>query len=754
MFLGQKIAMASNRSRSALEWILITAILLAAALLRTYDLGNVPKGLEHDEVATWHMADGVLQGKLYLYFEEGYGHEPLFNYLTAIPLALFGPNWLGLRFWAPWFGVLAVAGTYALTRRMFGPLVALAGAGYQATTVWALFFNRLGLRLNQLPFLLCVTAYCFWRGIESIDTSDAPGLGARLKWFVAAGVLMGSTLYTYMSSRVVPLIFASFSVYLVARARWWAETRASWQQIARRWWPVAVAFIVAALVMAPLVLYLLNRPTQSDIPQREGQVDVPLQELLSGNPRPVLENAWALLRMWNVDGERYWQLNYSHRPVFVEPVSGLLFWLGLLWALWRWREPRMALLLLWAGFGMVPSLLTSEAPSWPRTMLASPAALALPGIGVAAAVRGVKQGRIHLLRGARASAAVQGGLLGLLAVALALNGGLTWRDLIVVWPAQPRVRYAFQSSMTEALRALDASEDTSPVVAAGLSPHDMDPWTEQCTLQRDDLALRWVDTRSALVLPSAGGVLATETVSATENASATENVSATTSQPAGERARLVILDITPLDPVLAAWAGLDRDQVLAQGEVVPRGGTESEVDAPVYWDPAYTIYALDLTGLRARIARAGTAAYVGADAFRPEREVTQPAFGGLVRLVGYEWLAPPRAGEPAQLLTYWRALETGPRSTLYGEPALRTFLHLLDQQGQVAARVDVLGAAPDTWQPGDVIVQLHTLDAPTQPGRYAVEVGWYVPPDGPRLGVDESEAPGERVLLEPVEVAP
>ncbi|MFN2155229.1 MAG: ArnT family glycosyltransferase [Anaerolineae bacterium] len=736
--------MASDRSRSALEWILITAILLVAALLRTYDLGNVPRGLEHDEVATWHMVDGVLQGKLALYFEEGYGHEPLFNYLTAIPVALFGPNWLGLRFWAPWFGVLAVAATYALLRRMFSPLVALAGAGYQATAVWALFFNRLGLRLNQLPFLLCITVYCFWRGVEATSTSDSPRLGPRLKWFTLAGVLMGSTLYTYMSSRVVPLIFASFTVYLVARARWWAGmgTRSSWQQIVRRWWPVAIAFVVAALVMAPLVLYLLNRPVRSDIPQREGQVDVPLQELLSGNPRPVLENAWALLKMWNVDGERYWQLNYSHRPVFVEPVSGALFWLGLLWALWRWREPHMALLLLWAGFGMLPSLLTSEAPSWPRTMLASPAALALPGIGVAAVVRVVKQRRIRLLRGARMAVAVRGGLLGLVAAALALNAGSTWRDMIVVWPAQPRVRYAFQSSLTEALRALDAAEDASPVVAAGLSPHDMDPWTEQCTLQRDDLALRWVDTRSALVLPSAG------TVPATESASAVE------SQPAGEQARLVILDITPLDPALATWAGLGRARVLAQGKVVPRGGTESNVDAPVYWDPAYTIYSLDIGGLRARVGQAAMAAYVGNDAFHPEREVAQPEFGGLVRLVGYEWLAPPRVGESAQLLTYWRAMETGPRSTVYGEPALRTFVHLLDQEGHVAARVDVLGAAPDTWQPGDVIVQLHTFDAPPQAGRYAVEVGWYVPPDGPRLGVDGVEAPGDRILLESVEVSP
>jgi hypothetical protein len=66
--------------------------------------------------------------------------------------------------------------------------------------------------------------------------------------------------------------------------------------------------------------------------------------------------------------------------------------------------------------------------------------------------------------------------------------------------------------------------------------------------------------------------------------------------------------------------------------------------------------------------------------------------------------------------------------------------------------VDVLGAASDTWRAGDILVQLHRLALPPQAGSYAVEVGWYVPPDGPRLPVDGVDAPGDRVLLAPVRV--
>jgi hypothetical protein len=746
--------MTRHRPRTTLEWALITLILLVAALLRFHDLGNIPKGLEHDEVATWHMVRSVLDGHYPLYFEEGYGHEPLYNYLTAFPMAILGDNWLGERFWAPWLGMFAVATTYALMRRMFNPLVGLSAAGFQATVLWALFFNRLGLRLNLLPFLLCTAAYCFWRGTElSRDTDQRPTI--RLAWFAAAGALVGLCLYTYMSSRVAPLIFAAFSVYLIVHDLWIARSGAgtgySWRQVVSRWWPVLSCFVVAGLVVLPLALYLLDRPDTLATPQRESQVDVPLRELRRGNLGPVLENAWGLLKMWNVDGERYWQLNYAHRPVFVDPLGGLLFWLGALVVLWRWKEPRMALLIFWIGLAMVPSLLTSEAPSWPRTMLASPAALTLPGIAVAAAIGLCTQeqessslalgtsdapGGVTLrLRGLCASVVrwlgasdklVRTGLVATLVIAVGLGAFLTYRDFLLVWPENPRVRYAFQSSMTEALRYLDAAPDVTPVVIAGLSPHDMDPWTERSTLQRPDLPLRWVDARSALVLPP------------------------------GDSARLIVLDITPTDPALSSWAELDRALVVAQGEVAARGGAEHDADAPVYYDPAYTVYGLDVGRLRERLQDAGSRVYVGADAHSPAPLPAAPGsapvdFGGLVRLLGYEWLTPPQPGQTAHLLTFWQALDTGPSSTHYGEPALRTFLHLLSGD-QVAAGEDVLGAAPDTWLPGDVIVQLHSFTSPASPGTYAAELGWYIPPDGPRLSVDGIDAPGDRILLEPVEV--
>ena len=82
----------NHKPRSLLEWTAVTLILLSVAFLRFHDLGNIPKGLEHDEIATWSMVQAVLEGDRPIYFEEGYGHEPLFNYLTAVPMAFFGDS--------------------------------------------------------------------------------------------------------------------------------------------------------------------------------------------------------------------------------------------------------------------------------------------------------------------------------------------------------------------------------------------------------------------------------------------------------------------------------------------------------------------------------------------------------------------------------------------------------------------------------------------------------------------------------------
>lgn len=669
------------------EWAAIVAILLIAAFFRLWALGDAPRGLEHDEVISWRIADGVLRGQVGLYFAEqgSFGHEPLFSYFMAAALALCGPNWLGVRFWAPMFGLLGISTAYALMRRLFGRLVALVMAGGMAVLVWSLFFNRLGLRLNMLLVLWCAAAYCFWRGLDTLQ----PGtLNLKLEsswpWFAGGGVLAGLGLYTYMASRALPLFCGAFAVYLAVFHR---------DRLRGRWLSLVLFFVLLVAVAAPLFLYLAAHP---ELEERTTQVDEPLRQLRLGNPHPILQNALALLGMWQVRGEPYWQVNVANRPVFVEPLGALLFYLGVGLALWRWRQPRYAFLLLWLGAGLVPSLVTSDAPSWPRTLGAVPAALAL--LGVAAH-------QVWRWAGQRWSGRARPYLVAALVAVLAIEAGWTYRNYLVRWPRQANVRFTFQSSMTEAFRYLDANEDTSPVIVAGLSVHDVDQWTQACTLHRRDLAVSWADVRQALILPAGTDV-----------------------------ARLIVLDITPFAPALQDWA-------LAGAATLAEGPTTGENR------PSFVVYRLDLAELRHEAESPPlTSVAVGSDPVdRAGQRSLQPPvdFGGVVEFLGYRWVGELTSGEQAGVLTFWRVLRSVP-------PPLRAFVHLLDAGQNVVVGYDALGSPPDRWQAGDILVQWHPLTMPPA-GTYYPEIGWYVPPDGPRLQVREDGTDlADRLLLAPV----
>jgi len=670
------------------HYLLLAAILLVAAFLRLHQLGNVPPGLEHDEVTSWQMADSVLQGRLRIYFTESYGHEPIFSYLMALSVLIFGPNWLGVRFWAPFFSLFGLAATYALARRLFDRRVALIAAGLMAVTVWPIFFARLGLRLNLLPVLLCATALAFWNGLETPLTAGAKLPRQGWRWFLLAGVLMAATLHTYMASRALPIFLGGFIVYLALFHR---------PMLRGRWLAVGAVFILAAILVTPMAWYIQTHPAAE---VRTGQVNEPLAQLLQGNPVPVLRNALIVAGMFGFTGEPYWQVNVPGRPVFVEPIAILLFYGGFLIALWRWRQPRYAFLLLWLPVGLLPSIVTADPPSFPRAFAALPVAFILPGLAAG-----------PLWKRWRQIVPV------LLALAFVFNAGLTYRDYFVEWATDPNVRYTFQSGITRAARYLDQSDDTTPVVMAGLSIHDVDPLTLAVSLQRRDLAVRWCDTRSALVLPAGDGA-----------------------------ARLLLPDVAPLDPALAGR--------------LARYSDPSETHTLDDGTLAFTLYRITrMEEWRAHLAALSESLVTFTS---PEVEFLPDDPQGLRRphllplnwgdeldLLGYKWLTERFApGEQIEILTYWRV-----RRPLDGQRKI--FVHLLDSHSQEKGGHDDLAAGLSSLQPGDVIVQLHRFQvaAGAQPGEHQVEIGLYDPATGQRLVALENGTPvADRLLLAPVTV--
>ena len=116
------------------------------------------------------------------------------------------------------------------------------------------------------------------------------------------------------------------------------------------------------------------------------------------------------------------------RPVN-DPLLAALFTLGWLTALWRIRQARYRLLLVWLTIMLLPTLLSTQAPHTLRGVGALPPLAMLYAVG-AQTLLGASSRLIVSRLGAAA----------LLLVVLLISGGLTARDYFTRWAAAPRVR--------------------------------------------------------------------------------------------------------------------------------------------------------------------------------------------------------------------------------------------------------------------------------------------------------------------------
>ena len=113
---------------------------------------------------------------------------------------------------------------------------------------------------------------------------------------------------------------------------------------------------VASLVAAPILVYAaLNL---DEFFSRSSQVSVFHSSLNLGDAlRLLLINVWEHLLAFGVLGDRYWWQNLPGHPM-LNAVEALIFWLGVVISISRWRRPAYRLLFLWVDVMVLPALLS------------------------------------------------------------------------------------------------------------------------------------------------------------------------------------------------------------------------------------------------------------------------------------------------------------------------------------------------------------------------------------------------------------
>ncbi len=473
-------------------WSVIIVLLLAGAL-RFWRLDAIPPGWRDDELIELNIDTRIAAGWRPLYIEEAEGHEPLYHYIHAVTVGLFGSSRIGYRWLSAASGWVAVALTMALSRRLWGRWVALAAGAMMAVGFWPLMYSRFGLRhVGVLPPLL-VAFYALWQGIETRSAQYAiriPYFVFRFGWFTLAGLALAAGLYTYFAGRIVLLIVAVFTAYLLFFHRRAFKTV---------WWGFLWTGVLAVLLFTPLGWYLAHRPLEA----RLVVVGQPLIELVHGNLRPALETTLGTLGMFTHTGDPEWLYNIANRPVFNLP-GGLLLWAGVVLCLYRWREPRYFFLALWLVVGLSPAFISIPAASLGHTIVAQPAAYILLVLPIADALARFTP---YVSRITHHASRIRYWGLGIgywvLGILLVVNGFRDLRDYFVVWPSNGMVRFLYHADVADLARALRTRPDVQEVAVATITEAlRLDAAGLAVDLDGADVRPRLFDPAFALVIPA------------------------------------------------------------------------------------------------------------------------------------------------------------------------------------------------------------------------------------------------------------
>ena len=473
-----------------IEAALLIAIVLIAIIFRFAAFNQVPPGLHYDEAIDAKLAAQVgreiRSGTWPIYFEEGWGREPLYHYLVAFTLNFIPDPTSALRFVSGVLGLVQLLAAYFLFRKLFGVPTALIGAAWIAVLFWTVSTSRAGLRNITLTTLATLTALAFWIAWSKVQSAQDKGLSHHPSSFILSGVLLGLTIYTYQPSRVVPLIYLLFVGYLFWRER---------ELIKANWKALAIFFVTALLVALPLIIFLLTRPGAET--QRAFQTE-PLHALLQGDLSKVLETATATLKMFTVEGDPQILYNVSGRPLFIG-LGSLLFVIGLVVSVVRFKRPAYAFMLIWLAVALLPNLVTAPAPFFYRAIATQTPVAVLPAIATVALGQWLMT---WLARRGRQSAAAPIGIGATILIALLSLGQTsitTWHDYFDVWGNDKDVRFQYSAAYAEMANALTNSTDTSPVAVSGYFIEDADPIIFEQALHRPDMSIRWFDARDAIV---------------------------------------------------------------------------------------------------------------------------------------------------------------------------------------------------------------------------------------------------------------
>jgi len=229
-------------------WIILIGIVILAAVLRLWQLGNIPPSPDWDEVALGYNAYSIIHtgkdefGKfLPVVLRSFDDYKPaLYSYLAIPPILLFGLNVFAVRLPSAIFGIIAVVSVYFLVKELFRDYrykdyLALIASFFLAISPWSLQFSRVGFESNVGGAMNILMALFFV-------------IGLRKPWFLfLSAFFAGLSIYAYQSEKVfVPLLVL---ILVLIYRKYISLIKLKY---------LITSLLIGIVVVLPMVLFILN----------------------------------------------------------------------------------------------------------------------------------------------------------------------------------------------------------------------------------------------------------------------------------------------------------------------------------------------------------------------------------------------------------------------------------------------------------------------------------------------------------------
>lgn len=211
-------AVHSARSRR-----LLIATVALAAFFHTWQLEDIPRGLYVDEASIGYNAHLIAtrgtdeHGQPWPLYFRAFGEykNPLYIYTTALIFKILGTSILALRLTSTLFFLLLLAAVYRLVNTLFKnntiTLYALAAMGFLP---WFFPLSRIAFEVISQPALIA-TALCL---IFNAYERSQPEKNTD-KYAFLAGVMIGISVYTYSTARLLSPLLLLTGAALYTRRR-------------------------------------------------------------------------------------------------------------------------------------------------------------------------------------------------------------------------------------------------------------------------------------------------------------------------------------------------------------------------------------------------------------------------------------------------------------------------------------------------------------------------------------------------------